>query len=71
MTPERARHMIDSLGAEHIMFGTDYPVKNVAGEIARFDALELPSPVRADILWNNAVRFLHLEKEAAALENAE
>ena len=53
------------------MFGTDYPVKNVAGEIARFDALELPSPVREDILWKNAVRFLRLEKEAAALENAE
>ena len=71
MTPERARHMIDSLGADHIMFGTDYPVKNIAGEIARFDALDLPSPVREDILWNNAVRFLHLEKEAAALEDAE
>lgn len=67
MTPERARQMIGALGAERMMFGTDYPVKNIAGEVARFHALDLPSPTREDILWNNAVHFLHLEKAAAAL----
>lgn len=61
MTPERATELICRLGTDRVMFGTDYPVKNTAGELARFDRLALSEAERQAILWDNAVRFLHLE----------
>ena len=64
MTPERADDLIGRLGAENIMFGTDYPVKNTAEELERFFRLKLTEQQREDILWNNAIRFLHLEEAA-------
>ena len=61
MTPERAVEIIGTLGAENVMFGTDYPVMNPGEELERFFRLKLTDDVREDILWNNAVRFLGLE----------
>lgn len=66
MTPEYADYVVGKLGAEHVMFGTDYPVKNTAEELERFFRLKLTEKEREDILWNNAVRFLHLEEAAKA-----
>jgi len=64
MTPEYADYVVGKLGTEHIMFGTDYPVKNTAEELARLFRLTLTERQKEDILWNNAVRFLHLEEAA-------
>lgn len=60
MTPEFAAHMIHTLGTDRVMFGTDYPVKNTADELARFLRIDLTEQERADILYHNAVRFLKL-----------
>ncbi len=68
LTPERAGEIIRALNPEKVMFGTDYPVKNPAGELERFFAIPgLTEKEQEDILWNNAVRFLHLEEQAKAL----
>ena len=68
LTPERAGEIIRALNPEKVMFGTDYPVKNPAGELERFFAIPgLTEKEQEDILWNNAVRFLHLEEAAKAL----
>ncbi|MBE6569314.1 MAG: amidohydrolase [Ruminococcaceae bacterium] len=67
MTPEYAGMLIGKLGAENIMFGTDYPVMNTAEEVERFLRIDLTDDQREDIFWNNAIRFLHLEEEAKAL----
>ena len=68
LTPERAGEIIRALNPEKVMFGTDYPVKNPAGELERFFAIPgLTDREREDILWNNAVRFLHLEVRAKEL----
>lgn len=64
LTPEKASYMIHALGYEHVMFGTDYPVMNPASELALFDRLTLTDKQREDILYNNAIRFLHLEAKA-------
>ncbi|MBQ8747206.1 MAG: amidohydrolase family protein [Clostridia bacterium] len=64
LTPEKASYMIHALGYEHVMFGTDYPVMNPASELALFDRLTLTEKQREDILYNNAIRFLHLEAKA-------
>ncbi len=62
MTPEFADMMISHLGAENVMFGTDYPVKNTAEELERFFKLSLSEREREDILWNNAIRFLEIDE---------
>lgn len=61
MTAEYAGEIIGKLGAENVMFGTDYPVKNVKEELERFFAIKLTDKQREDIMWNNAIRFLNLE----------
>ena len=67
MTPEYAGMLIGKLGAENVMFGTDYPVMNTAEEVERFFRIDLTDNQRENILWNNAVRFLHLEEKAKVL----
>ncbi len=61
LSPEQANTVISKLGIENIMFGTDYPVSNTKEELDRFFKLSLTDKQREDILWNNAVRFLHLD----------
>ncbi len=61
MTAEFAGEMIGALGSERVMFGTDFPVKTLEGELARFLAIDLTEREREDILYNNAARFLNLE----------
>ncbi len=60
MTPERAEELIRILGTDRVMFGTDYPVKNTAGEIERFLKINLTEQEREDIFYNNAKRFLKI-----------
>lgn len=61
MTPERAGEIIHSLGVDRVMFGTDFPVKKLEGELERFLKIPLDEKERHDILYNNAARFLHLD----------
>lgn len=60
MSPEAATRLIRLFGTDRVMFGTDYPVKNTAGEIERFMKLDLTEAERCDILYNNAKRFLKI-----------
>ncbi len=61
MTAEYADKLISKLGTERLMFGTDYPVKTTAEELARVEALTLTEKQLDDVLWNNAARFLGIE----------
>ena len=56
-----AKSVIEALGYERVMFGTDYPVAYANEELERFMKVELDEKVRADILYNNAARFLNLK----------
>ena len=60
MTPERADEIISQLGVEHMMFGTDYPVKYADSELMRFYKLKLTDKEREDILYKNAEAFLNI-----------
>ncbi len=64
MSPEYASDLIHRLGTDRVMFGTDYPVKLIEDELARFLAIDLSEEERKNILFDNAVRFLHLEDRA-------
>lgn len=58
---KECKHIIEALGTERVMFGTDYPVAYENEELDRFMKIELDDKVRDDILYNNAARFLGLE----------
>lgn len=60
MTPDYAGELIHCLGIDRVMFGTDYPVKVYATELARFFAVDLTEEERTAILYDNAARFLGL-----------
>lgn len=59
--PIYAKSVMEVLGTKRIMFGTDYPVAYENEELERFMKVELDDDVRADILYNNAARFLNLK----------
>jgi len=60
ITSEYAGELIHKLGADRVMFGTDYPVKTTAGEIERILKIDLTEKEREDIFYNNAKRFLKI-----------
>ena len=60
MTVERARELILSLGADHVIFGTDYPMWVPKTEVDTFFALGLSEADNEKILWRNAKRLFRL-----------
>lgn len=62
ISAEKAEKIIRTLGVENVMFGTDYPVKNITDEIPLFMKINLTDAEREDILWNNAARYFELDK---------
>lgn len=62
MTAEKASMLIHRFGSDRVMFGTDYPVKKTAGELDLFMKLDLNETERQNILYYNALRFLHLDE---------
>lgn len=57
MTPEEGRRLVRAYGAEHVLFGTDFPMWDPMEEVARFDALELSERESRLILSENAERL--------------
>ncbi|MDE7361298.1 MAG: amidohydrolase family protein, partial [Oscillospiraceae bacterium] len=58
MTPEHAAELIRKIGADRVMWGTDYPMWSAAEELGRFDKLPLTDAERQLILCDNARRLL-------------
>lgn len=58
MTPERAAELIEKFGADHVLFGTDYPMWDAADELRRFDRIPITSSEREMILHENAEKLL-------------
>jgi len=59
-TPEQAADAIHAFGADHVLYGTDYPMWTPEEELERFMRIPLTQQEREDILWNNAARLLQL-----------
>lgn len=64
LSPEEAARIIEALGYDRVMFGTDYPVMNPAAELELFHRLPLSEKQKEDILFYNAMRCLHLTEKA-------
>ena len=59
--PEKAREIIDMLGAERFFFATDFPMWDAAGELERFNAINLTEREREMIFGENIKRLLRLD----------
>ena len=58
---EKATEAVRRFGVENMLYGTDYPMWEPAGELERFMRMGLTDSEREDILWNNAARVFGLE----------
>ncbi|MDE7229140.1 MAG: amidohydrolase family protein [Oscillospiraceae bacterium] len=58
MSPEHAAELIRRIGADRVMWGTDYPMWGAAKELERFDKLPLSDREKQMILSGNALRLL-------------
>jgi aminocarboxymuconate-semialdehyde decarboxylase len=60
-TPQALRHLVDAVGADQVVLGTDYPFDmGVTDPVARATAAGLPAADLAAILSSNAARLLGL-----------
>ena len=57
---EKAREIIDMLGAEKFFFATDFPMWDAEGELERFNSIPLTEREREMILGENIKRVLNL-----------
>lgn len=60
LTPEDALRIIRSYGADKVMFGTDFPMWEPAGELERLFKLDLSEDELEQILWKNANKMFKL-----------
>ncbi len=60
LTPDEAVGIIRKIGAERVMWGTDYPMWDAKEELKRFDRLPLTDHERELILCKNAAELLGL-----------
>ena len=61
LTPEKAKSIIDALGSERFLFGTDYPMWDPLEELGRFMRLPLSEKERVEILGKNAEELLGIK----------
>ena len=57
----RARELVNTYGADRIMFGSDYPMWDPISEYDRFTSLGFSDAELEKLLWKNAERFLGFE----------
>lgn len=68
MPTEKAKELILTLGADHVIFGTDYPMWVPKNEVDTFFSLSLSEEDNEKILWRNAAKLFRLD--SAALQAA-
>ncbi len=59
------QNALDLLGADRILFGSDFPGRDIAVQRARIDSIDLTPEQKEKILWRNAVRFFEGEENNA------
>lgn len=57
-----AQAALSRLGANRVVFGSEYPLQHPAVELAKFQALRVPPRQWRQIAWDNAHRLLGEEK---------
>ena len=60
ISSEKAKEIIDMLGAERFFFGTDFPMWDAKGELERFMKIDLTNEEREMILSKNIKKLLKI-----------
>ncbi len=60
LSPETAKGLVRTYGAEKVLFGIDYPMWKPSEELARFHALGLTPEEEDKILWQNAQKIFSI-----------
>ncbi len=60
ITPEKARQIIDILGADKFFFATDFPMWDAVGELERFNKINLSEKEREMIFSLNVKKLLKI-----------
>lgn len=65
--PESAlvEYAVRRLGANRVVYGSDYPIRDFGAQTGRILGADLKQEEHGLILWGNAARVLHLEKDVA------
>ncbi|HIT53635.1 MAG TPA: amidohydrolase [Candidatus Fimivicinus intestinavium] len=58
LTPHQVRELIDIFGADHVLFGTDYPMWNPEEELQKLSLVPMTQQEREWILHGNLERLL-------------
>ena len=58
LTPHQVRELIDIFGADHVLFGTDYPMWNPGEELKKLALVPMTQEEREMILHGNMERLL-------------
>ena len=67
ISPEKAAELIYRFGADHVLFGTDYPMWGAREELSRFSRLALTKEEKRKILYDNAAALLSLSSFSSAM----
>ena len=60
----QSKELIDLYGADHVLFGTDFPMWNYETELDHFDKIDLSEEERMLILYKNAARLFGIDERA-------
>ena len=61
MTPEKGRELVRFYGADHVVFGTDFPMWNIKDELQRFEMLGLTEEEKNKIYYQNACTLFGID----------
>ncbi len=50
-------YALKTLGADRILFGSDYPIRDIATQLGRIDSVEMCKRDREKVLSENALMF--------------
>jgi len=58
---EMVEYAVRHLGADRVVYGSDYPGRDYAPQVGRIEGANLPAEVKEKILWRNAAAVLKLD----------
>lgn len=63
MPPEKGRELVRFYGADHVIFGTDFPMWNIKDELTRFEMLGLTEEEKQKIYYKNACALFGIDQK--------
>jgi len=60
MAPGQLERLVELAGADHVLYGSDYPLFDFGYERGRVDFSSLPQAKKSQILFGNAKRLLNI-----------